>query len=135
MTRQQPTILVIDDESHILHVVSLKLVNAGYRVITAEDGEEGLRAALQYLPNMIITDFQMPYRTGLELCRELKTREQTRSIPCVLLTARGFSLSPELLADTNITAVMSKPFSLREILTRVRQLTQTPPDQEAVDAA
>jgi len=135
MNRDQPIILVVDDETHILHVVSLKLLNAGYKIITAEDGEEGLQAALRHRPQLVITDFQMPYRSGLELCQELKRREETRDIPCLLLTARGFSLSPRLLAETNIAAVISKPFSLREIISRVEGLVGPAPKQEASDAA
>jgi len=135
MSREQPSILVVDDETHLLHVVSLKLLNAGYRLITAEDGEEGLAAATCHLPDLIITDYQMPYRTGLELCQALKEDLSTSQTPCLLLTARGFSLSQEQLAATNIVEVISKPFSLREILARVESLIGRPQVGEASDAA
>ncbi|MFW6059165.1 MAG: response regulator [Phycisphaeraceae bacterium] len=120
--RTQPLILVVDDESHILHVVSLKLKNAGYQVITAEDGEEGAAAALEHLPDMIISDYQMPYMTGLEMCLKLRGEEATRDIPAIMLTARGFSLAEHQLAQARISAVVSKPFSPREILTHVYEL-------------
>ena len=67
MSRDKPLILVVDDETHILHVVGLKLSNAGYEIITAEDGEEGLEVAVEQTPDLVITDFQMPFMTGLEL--------------------------------------------------------------------
>ncbi|MCX5661751.1 MAG: response regulator [Planctomycetota bacterium] len=120
--RNKPLILVVDDEAHILHVVSLKLRNAGYEVITAEDGEEGLDSALENLPDLVITDFQMPFLTGLELCMKLKENPLTRATPALMLTARGFGLADEHLDKTNITGVISKPFSPREILAKVQEL-------------
>lgn len=120
--RDKPLILVVDDEVHILHVVSLKLRNAGYEVITAEDGEEGLETALEQQPDLVITDFQMPYMTGLELCQKLKEDQRARTIPALMLTARGFSLDGDDLERTNIVGVISKPFSPREVLMRVQDL-------------
>lgn len=122
MNTQKPLILVVDDETHILHVVSLKLQNAGYDVITAEDGEQGLEVALERRPDLVITDLQMPFMNGLELCEKLKEHETTRGTPALMLTARGFSLAQEHLDKTNIAGVLSKPFSPREILGRVHEL-------------
>src|SRR6202050_2588929 len=87
-------ILVCDDESHILNVVSLKLRNAGFRVLTAEDGQEALEVAQQELPDLIITDYHMPRLSGLELCRRLKMAPATSRIPAIMLTARGYHLEP-----------------------------------------
>ncbi len=122
MQREQPLILVVDDEMHILHVVRMKLVNAGYDVITAEDGEQAFEMAMQHRPDMVITDYQMPYMTGLELCLKLKEQEQTAATPALMLTARGLSLPQTYLDQTNINGVISKPFSPREILAHVEQL-------------
>ena len=119
---ESKTILVIDDETHILHVVSLKLRNAGYEVITAEDGEEGFSKALSCSPDLIISDYQMPFMTGLDLCIKLKEHTKTSHIPAIMLTARGFSLSNDYLEKTNIEGVLTKPFSPREILDRVEKL-------------
>lgn len=122
MNRDKPLILVVDDEAHILHVVTLKLTKAGYDVVTAEDGEEALELALERRPDLVITDFQMPYMSGLELCIALKAHEATRTTRALMLTARGFSLAHEYLDQTNILGVLSKPFSPREILARVHEL-------------
>jgi two-component system, OmpR family, alkaline phosphatase synthesis response regulator PhoP len=130
MARNQPLILVVDDETHILHVVSLKLRNAGYDVVTAEDGEEGLAVALESLPDLVITDFQMPFMTGLEFCQKLKEHEQTSAIPALMLTARGFSLTDDDVRRTNVAGVLSKPFSPREVLSRVQNLIQGPTPAE-----
>src|SRR4051812_2038647 len=113
-------ILVVDDESHILHVVSLKLSNAGYDIVTAADGEEGYEVALQVSPDLIITDYQMPFMTGLELCQKLKVTAATANTPALMLTARGFSLTKQDLELTNIVGVLSKPFSPRDVLARVQ---------------
>lgn len=122
MPDAKPLILVVDDETHILHVVSLKLRNAGYDVVTAENGEEGFDLATQRVPNLIITDFQMPFMSGLEMCQRLKVDERTANVQALMLTARGFSLPAEALDKTNIVTVLSKPFSPKEILAKVQEL-------------
>src|SRR5271170_3720226 len=85
-------ILVADDESHILHVVSLKLRNAGYTVVTACDGREALELAQQELPDLLIIDYQMPHLSGLELCQQLRKEPATSRVRAILLTARGYDL-------------------------------------------
>lgn len=114
-------VLVVDDEAHITHVVALKLTNAGFDVATAADGEEALEAALQNPPALVVTDLQMPYMSGLDLCIRLKQHPTTANIPALMLTARGFALSQADLAKTNIRNVMAKPFSPKEVLERVRE--------------
>ncbi len=128
--RSEPLILVVDDEAHILHVVKLKLKNAGYEVITAEDGEEGVAAALEHVPDLVLSDYQMPYMTGLELCIKLKQEPTTAHIPVIMLTACGFSLGQEYLDQTNIVSVVSKPFSPRAVLNRVQEMLGEPSNVE-----
>ncbi len=115
-------ILVADDEAHILHVVSMKLRNAGFEVITAVDGEEALELCTSEKPDLLITDFQMPFMTGLELCTRLRQQDATRDIPAMMLTARGFDIEPDEMAEAKISAVLAKPFSPREVLQRVNEL-------------
>src|SRR6187402_2830737 len=91
-TMAEKTILVADDESHILNVVSLKLRNAGFRVLTARDGQEALDIALAERPNLLITDYHMPQLSGLELCRRLKQEGVMENMPTIMLTARGYHL-------------------------------------------
>lgn len=115
-------VLVADDEAHIVHVVSLKLRNAGYDVATAQDGDEALELALADPPHLIITDLQMPYMSGVELATALRDKPDTADIPVIMLTARGYALSQDDLAKTNIKTVMSKPFSPRQVLERANEL-------------
>jgi two-component system, OmpR family, alkaline phosphatase synthesis response regulator PhoP len=115
-------ILVCDDESHILHVVSLKLRNAGYEVLTAADGQEALELAIAERPDLIITDYHMPSLSGLELCQKLKQDPVTAKIPAIMLTARGYQLDPNDTRDSGILRMLSKPFSPRHLLTTVNEV-------------
>ena len=126
MGTRKPLILMVDDESHILHVLSMKLRTTGYDVITAEDGEEGLLLAMQHRPDLVITDYQMPYMTGLQLCQELAQRESTRDIIVLMLTARGPQWGSQCLTQPNLAGVITKPFSPREVVGRVRELVGRP---------
>jgi two-component system, OmpR family, alkaline phosphatase synthesis response regulator PhoP len=116
------TILVADDESHILHVVSLKLRNAGFRVLTARDGQEALEMAQQEHPDLVITDYHMPQLSGLELCQRLKQDTNTSGIPAIMLTARGYHLEPHDTEESGILRMLSKPFSPRELLATVNEV-------------
>lgn len=115
-------ILVADDETHILHVVSLKLRNAGFVVVTAHDGQEALELAIQERPDLLITDYHMPQLSGLELCQKLKHDPLTRSIKAIMLTARGYHLEPHDTEESGILRMISKPFSPRQLLTTVNEV-------------
>jgi CheY-like chemotaxis protein len=123
------TILIADDEHHIRSVVAQKLRSAGYTVIEVRDGEEALEAALQAVPDLVITDFQMPLLSGLELCASLKAREATRTTPAILLTARGHAVGPDELARTNIRKIVDKPFSAKTLLELVQSMLAVTTDQ------
>src|SRR5947209_522089 len=118
----EKTILVADDESHILNVVSLKLRNAGFRVLTAQDGMEALELAVQEMPDLLITDYHMPVLSGIELCRRLKQEQTTSGIPAIMLTARGYHLEPHDTLESGILKMISKPFSPRELLETVNEV-------------
>lgn len=117
-------ILVADDETHILHVVSLKLRNAGFNVITARDGQEALELAQQEKPDLIITDYHMPQLSGLELCQRLKQDPATTTIPAIMLTARGYHLEPADTEQSGILRMLSKPFSPRQLLSTVTEVLE-----------
>ena len=119
---EQKTILVADDETHILNVLSIKLQNAGFSVIAAEDGAEAYTLARSAQPDLIIADYQMPFLTGVELCSKLWSDSEARHTPVVLLTARGFSISETDRELGNIKRVIDKPFSPREVLACVHGL-------------
>jgi CheY-like chemotaxis protein len=117
-------ILVADDESHILHVVSLKLRNAGYKVITARDGQEAFDLATHEQPDLIITDYHMPQLSGIELCQKLKQEPATINSPTIMLTARGYNLDDGDMQDNGILRMLSKPFSPRQLLQTVNEVLE-----------
>src|SRR4051794_4210384 len=116
------TILVADDETHILNVVSLKLRNAGFRVLTAHDGQEAFDLAGQEIPDLLITDYHMPMLSGLELCRRLRQDPKTAGIPAIMLTARGYQLEEQDTLTSGIRIMLSKPFSPRHLLLTVNEM-------------
>jgi DNA-binding response OmpR family regulator len=120
--QQQRKILVVDDEAYVSSVLALKFKNAGNLVVTASDGEEGFLAARQELPDLIVTDFQMPILSGLEMARRLKAEAATAHIPLLMLTARGHRMMPSEMGETNIRAVLDKPFSVREVVARAEEI-------------
>lgn len=124
MNVMEKMILVADDESHILHVVSLKLRNAGFRVVTARDGQEAFELAGQERPDLLITDYHMPQLSGLELCRRLKQDPATAGIPAIMLTARGYHLEPHDTEQSGILRMISKPFSPRHLLATVNEVLE-----------
>ncbi|MCL2647062.1 MAG: response regulator transcription factor [Phycisphaerales bacterium] len=131
------TILAVDDESHILHVVSLKLRNAGFNVITANDAEDAFDLAMTSgcsfgvggcgacggaTIDLVITDFQMPGISGLELARKLHAEPGKSDLPVMLLTAHGLALEQVDLRRAGINVCLSKPFSPRDLLAKVDEL-------------
>lgn len=117
------TILVCDDEPHIRQIIAHKLSTAGFIVREAKNGRQALDAIIgpeQLRPSLVISDFQMPELNGLELCALLKTTLATANTPVLMLTARGYVISHDDLAKTNILDVIPKPFGVRQLLDRVR---------------
>jgi DNA-binding response OmpR family regulator len=120
MTRR-PIILIADDEAHITYMLTRKLQRQA-DVLVANNGEEALRLAMENLPSVILSDYQMPGMSGLEMAVKLFENLSTSRIPILMLTARGHRLSNADLARTNIRCLFSKPFSLREVVNRIAEL-------------
>ena len=115
-------VLVVDDEIHIVHVVAIKLRNNGFEVITASNGAEAFELACGEKPDIIVTDFQMPVMTGLELVEKIRQTEATKDIPVILLTARTFAIEDEQKQDLQISECLSKPFSPKELLRSIEDV-------------
>jgi len=115
-------VLVVDDEVHIVHVVAIKLRNNGFEVIAADNGAEGLKLALSEKPDIIVTDYQMPVMTGLELVEQLRQNEQTKDIPVIMLTARSFAIPQQQQDELRISGCLSKPFSPKELLGNIEDI-------------
>ena len=115
-------VLVVDDEVHIVHVVAIKLRNNGYEVISADNGAEAFELACKEKPDIIVTDYQMPVMSGLELVEKLRNCDETQDIPIIMLTARSFAISKEQQEDFRISSCLSKPFSPKELLGNIEDV-------------
>jgi len=113
-------VMLCDDEIHIVRAAEFKLKKAGYDVDIAADGEEAWAAIQVHKPDLLITDCQMPRLDGFGLVRRLREHPDTADLPVFMLTAKGFELSHEELAEKwRVMAVIAKPFSPRELLQKV----------------
>ena len=115
-------VLIVDDEIHIVHVVAIKLRNNDYDVISAENGAEAFELACSEKPDIIVTDFQMPVMTGLELVEKIRQCDQVKDIPVIMLTARNFAIEDQQKEDLQISQCLSKPFSPKELLEYIEDI-------------
>lgn len=113
----EPMVLAVDDEPGILRLIKLELSGQGFRVITAENGADGLRMAEEHRPDIALLDILMPEMTGMEVMREL--RERT-NIPVILLTAKGSDADKVRGLEMGADDYLAKPFSPEELSARVR---------------
>ena len=114
--------LVVDDEFHIVQVVSIKLKNNGFDVTTADNGSVAYDLACETKPDIIVTDYQMPVMSGLELIQKLRENPETAQIPVIMLTARGFAIENNQKEKLRVSACLSKPFSPREVLQTIEDV-------------
>jgi DNA-binding response OmpR family regulator len=119
---RRTTVLVVDDEVHITHILALKLREAGLDVLAANEPEEAYELACQFRPDLIITDYQMPQMNGFELCRRLQANPATDGIPVLLLTGRSHKISDEDLERSHVKGMVTKPFSMRDLRERIAQI-------------
>jgi two-component system phosphate regulon response regulator PhoB len=128
MSAEQPTVLVVEDEPAQREVLTYNLEAEGFRVIRAENGEEGLMMVDEDRPDLIVLDWMMPNVSGIEVCRRLKSRGDTRSIPVIMLSARSEEVDRVRGLETGADDYVIKPYSVVELMARVRtQLRRTRP--------
>ena len=115
-------ILVADDEPNQLELLTFNLVQADYEVIRAEDGQQALDMIEEHRPDLAIIDWMMPQMSGIDVCRTLRARSETKHLPIIILSARGEEGDRTLGLDIGADDYISKPFSPREMISRVRAL-------------
>ena len=113
------TVLIADDDPDILALVTFKVKQAGYHLVTATDGAEALAAARETTPDLVVLDVSMPRMSGLEVCRELRKEAATAKVPVLLLTARAQDADVEAGFDVGANDYVVKPFSPRELVARI----------------
>lgn len=120
MTR---SVLLCDDEEHVLRAAEYKLSRHGFEVVLARDGAEGLTKALERRPDMIVTDFQMPKRSGIELAAAVRAEPTICHTPIIMLTGRGFEIRlSDIRQEYGILGLLPKPFSPSELLRTIERL-------------
>jgi two-component system, OmpR family, phosphate regulon response regulator PhoB len=122
----QQTILIIEDERSLADVLSYNLSNEGYEVLTAGDGQEGLRRAQTALPDLIILDLMLPVMDGLQVCRQLKGNPQTQDIRILMLTARSEEVDEIVGFNMGADDYVTKPFKIKPLIHRVKALLRRP---------
>lgn len=125
---EQPRVLVVEDEPAQREVLSYNLEAEGFSVSKAENGEEALLCVDEDSPDIIVLDWMLPNVSGIEVCRRLKTRSETRNIPIIMLSARAEEVDRVRGLETGADDYVIKPYSVVELMARVRaQLRRTRP--------
>jgi len=116
----QPYILVMEDEDALATLLSYNLEKEGYKVVVASDGEEGMLQIDERLPDLVLLDWMLPKLSGIEVCRRIRGRSETRNLPIIMLTARGEESDRVRGLDTGADDYLTKPFSMTELTARIR---------------
>jgi two-component system phosphate regulon response regulator PhoB len=115
-----PYVLVVEDEDALATLLQYNLDKEGYDVAVAGDGEEALLLAEERLPDLVVLDWMLPKVSGIEVCRRLRSRPETRNVPIIILTARGEETDRIRGLDTGADDYVVKPFSMTELTARIR---------------
>lgn len=113
-------ILLVDDSSTILMMEKFILRNGAYEIVTASDGEEGVRKALEHRPDLVLLDVIMPKMGGFEACRRMREEEATRTTPIIMVTTRGEATNVETGWTAGCSDYITKPINSIELLAKVR---------------
>ena len=120
MTKRK--VLVVEDEAELTGAIRIRLEQAGYEVLTAYDGQEGLEKARAENPDLIILDLMLPKIDGYKVCRMLKFDEKYKKIPVVMLTARAQEKDEDLGYEVGADAFITKPFKYQVLLAKIAEL-------------
>jgi two-component system phosphate regulon response regulator PhoB len=128
LSQKQPTVLLVEDESAQREVLTYNLEAEGFQVIVAHSGDEALLLVQEETPDLILLDWMLPNVSGIEVCRQVKARPETRGIPVIMLSARSEELDRVRGLETGADDYVVKPYSVAELMARLRtQLRRTRP--------
>ena len=130
-------ILIVEDEPEIRELLNFSLTRAGFRVTEAESGESALQQLFNQLPDLVIVDWMLPGMSGVDLAKRIRKDEVTSSLPLMMLTARNDEADVLKSFDTGIDDYMSKPFSPKELIARIKALMRRSgvPEDELIEAS
>src|SRR3989442_12064970 len=130
-TRVMPKILVVDDEPDAVELIDFNLKAPSFEVVTAADGNEALKKARASLPDLIVLDLMLPEVDGLEVCKILRRDPATAAIPIIMVTAKAAEIDRVLGLELGADDYITKPFSPRELVLRVKNLLKRGQGEEA----
>lgn len=118
----KPTVMIVEDEASLVTMLRYNLEKEGYNVTEASDGEEAVTVADETPPDAVILDWMLPRMSGIEVCRQLRRKTETRTVPIIMLTARSEETDKVRGLNVGADDYMTKPFSMPELVARVRAL-------------
>jgi two-component system, OmpR family, phosphate regulon response regulator PhoB len=121
-TLAKPTILVVEDEAPLMTLLRYNLEKQGFRVEEAADGQEALLRVAEARPDLVLLDWMLPALSGIEVCRQLRRRPNTRDLPIIMVTARTEDQDAVRALDTGADDYIAKPFAMEALLARIRAL-------------
>ena len=113
-------ILVVDDEEHIVELIKYNLLSSGYDVITCNNGIDAVNLVINERPNLILLDLMIPRKDGYDVCKEIRTKSEVKNISIIMLTAKSEEFDKILGLELGADDYITKPFSVRELLARVK---------------
>ena len=125
------TLLIIEDEHSLSEVLAYNLEKEGFRVVTASDGQDGLRKAQMLLPDLIILDLMLPVVDGLQVCRQLRSDPRTQHLRILMLTARSEEVDEIVGFNMGADDYVNKPFKLKPLLHRIKALLRRTSESSA----
>jgi len=127
----QQTVLIVEDERSLVEVLTYNLTNEGFHVLSATDGEAGIRRAKTALPDLVILDLMLPVVDGLHVCRQLRADPRTRHIRILMLTARSEEVDEIVGFNMGADDYVTKPFKLKPLIHRIKALLRRPADTDS----
>ena len=126
MSKPQVKILIIEDEPNQADLIQFNLEQDGYEVYKAKDGEEGLTKAHEILPNLILLDWMIPKMSGPDVCRKIRKSQDIKETPIIMISAKSEEQDKVFGLDLGVDDYISKPYSIKELLARVRAAIRRP---------
>ena len=122
LTQTKPLVLVVEDDAAIATMLRYNLEKHGYRVEEAVDGQEAITRIAETQPDLVLLDWMLPVMSGIEVCRQIRRRPETRDLPVIMVTARAEDQDSVRGLNTGADDYITKPFSIEALLARVRAL-------------
>lgn len=129
----KPSLLIVEDETALVELLRYNFEKEGFKVTTAMDGEAALVAVDEARPDLVVLDWMLPHVSGLEVCRQLRRKPETRDLPIIMLTARGEESDRVRGLEVGADDYVAKPFSPSELIARVRAVLRRSKPSTAQD--